>query len=278
MDITSRHALETAFLNTYAREGERHPLREFEQYDLIMTHRDNDPNTGARNLSRRLDLSESKINGWLSGSQPTGFDGYEKLDNLGWFELEWDGDQFRAINELLAWIYSSGTILDRYRSRLTIDSDVMRADAEQLCERAGLEPVLSRSGHDDKSSELRLTEPGAAAARFFVAMGTPMGGKATQRYGLPHYLSIAPENVRREFAARYIVNRGVARPNYAGPARSVAEQRPQAYLNQLYGLFRSLTDEEIRRGGEIEIHLSGAAVKSICAPVESVAIDANSQN
>lgn len=95
---------------------------------------------------------------------------------------------------------------------------------------------------------------------------------------LPNYLPLAPKTIRRAFAARYIVNRGSERPNYTANARSIREQRPQADLEQLRGLFASLTDEKVRRGGKHEIHLSGAAVESICAPAETVTTNHNSQN
>ncbi|WP_336327871.1 hypothetical protein [Halovenus sp. HT40] len=278
MDITSRHTLVSAFAETYAKADEPHPLRQFEQYDRVMAHRSHDPDTGGRVLSRRLDLPEGRINGWLRGSQPRGYSQAETIDELGWFDLSWTGDLFSALNELLAWIYSSGGIRSGWEPHFIFDTAEMRERIETLCDRAALNYQATRTGHDDKPSEIRVASPSAPAGRFFHALGAPKGRKADATFGLPNYLSLAPEEIRREFAARYIANRGSERPNYAADARSIREQRPQAYLEQLRGLFASLTDEEIRRGGEPEIHLSGGAVETICAPAKTVVIDTNSQS
>lgn len=278
MDITSRHVLISAFVETYAKPDEPHPLRQFEQYDRVMAHRSHDPDTGGRVLSRRLDLPEGRINGWLRGSKPRGYEQSETLAELGWFDLSWDGDLFQTINELLAWIYSSGGIRSGWEPHFIFDTPELREHLETLCARAGLNYQATRTGHDDRPSEIRIASPSAPAGRFFHALGAPKGRKSDATFGLPSYLPLAPEEIRRAFAARYIVNRGSERPNYAANARSIREQRPQAYLEQLRGLFASLTDEEVRRGGKHEIHISGAAVESICAPAETVSINPNSQN
>ena len=278
MDITSRSALVSAFVETYAKPDEPHPLRQFEQYDLVMAHRNQDPDTGGRVLSRRLDLPEGRINGWLRGTQPRGYSQTDTLDELGWFDLSWTGDLFAALNELLAWIYSSGGIRSGWEPHFIFDDEQMRDRIVTLCERAGLNYQATRTGHDERPSEIRIASPSAPVGRFFHALGSPVGRKTDTTFGLPHYLPIAPTQIRRSFAARYMANRGSERPNYAESALSIREQRPDAYLEQLRGLFASLTDSEVRRGGEEEIHLSAGAVKDICAPAETVRTNTNSQN
>jgi hypothetical protein len=264
VDITNPHIVRSAFLNTYAEPSEPHPYRRLEQYDLVMTHRENEPNMGARRLSRRLELSEALIDGWLKGSKPHGYRTAETLAELGWFDLAWDGEQFRALNELIAWVYSSGAINDSYRVKFVFDDAEMRSDCVALVEQAGVrEHSAVATGRDDRPNEIHITDPGAAAGRLFVGFGAPRRRKSSQRFGLPPYLAVAPDAVRHDFAARYLANRGVEQPNYAERVLVVKEQRPEAYLQALTGLFASVTDGEVRRAGESAIHLGPAAVDEI---------------
>jgi hypothetical protein len=263
MDITSTHALQSAFAETYAKPDEPHPLRQFECYELIMEHRENEPNTGARKLSRRMNLTESKLDNWFRGSAPRGYKQTEALADIGWFDLSWHGEQFRAINELLAWLYSSGGIRSGYQPQFVFDNTEMRDRIETLCATAGVECRRVREGRDDRPSTIRVTDPSAPVGRFFHALGAPTGRKADQRFGLPSYLDVAPDDVRRAFAARYIQNRGTDRPNFADNAKLLREERHPAYFEALRALFRSLTDAEVSRSGDRGIHISGAAVADI---------------
>lgn len=278
MDITSRHAVESSFAETYSKPGKIHPLRKFEQYDLVMAHRKEKPDTGSVLLSRRLDLPKGRIESWLQDFNPHGYDVFATADSMGWFDLAWDGEQFRALNEMIAWVLSSGTILEGFKARLRFDTPQMRADAERLCEQIGAKPGLSASGPGDEPAEIEVGNPTSATARILIALGAPRGNKGTQRFGLPPYLAVAPDDIRRTFAARYLVNRGFESSTDTDHARLVSEQRPGAYLEALRGLFALLTDTDLPEGVENGITIPGAAVEDICGPVESVAIDANSQN
>lgn len=263
MDITNRHTVETAFATTYGKSDSSHPLRQFEQYDLVMAHRDNKPNVGARRLSRRLDLSEGRIDGWLKGSKPEGYDIFHNLRERGWFDLSWDGEQFRALNQLLAWTYASGGIATGFLVQLVYDTPDDRAECVALIEQLGAEYTEQRTGHDRKPSQFTITPPGAGTGRLFVALGAPIGKKAGQRFGVPAYLSVAPDDVRCEFAARYLGLRGSERPNHAESALDIREQRHDSYLEALRGLFSSLTSSDVRRSGENGIYVSGEAVEEI---------------
>jgi len=267
MDITESDAIRARFAETYSREDYAHPLRQFEQYDVVMACRE-ETGAGGRKLSDWTDVPYGRVQGWIyDDSAPIGYRSSQWADSLGLFDLDWEGEQFQGLNELVAWVFSGGTVsMDRYVPLFHVDTphlDVCTAAVE----RAGAPDYAVEStpgGGDTKS--VRITDAGSVFGRLLVALGAPRGNKheSSQRFGLPCYLGAAPELVRRRFAEIYLLNR-------AGTAADrnsmfVHEERPDAYLEGLAGLFRSLTDAEVWRDSGGGIYLSESGLDDIDIP------------
>jgi hypothetical protein len=105
---------------------------------------------------------------------------------------------------------------------------------------------------------------GAILRRLLVVLGAPQGRKTAQQFGLACWLGRAPDPVRRRFAAIYLLNRGVKRPER--DVLTVREERPRAYLEALAGLFRSLTDATVSRDAGGGVYIGESALSDIDVP------------
>jgi len=70
--------------------------------------------------------------------------------------------------------------------------------------------------------------------------------------------------VRRRFAAIYLLNRGVERPER--DVLIVREERPRAYLEALAGSFRSLTDAPVSINGQYRVMAGEAVLSDVGVP------------
>ena len=70
--------------------------------------------------------------------------------------------------------------------------------------------------------------------------------------------------MRRRFAAIYLLNRGVQREER--PHLVVREERPDAYLEALAALFRSVTDATVTVGMDSRITIGAAVLSDIAVP------------
>ena len=95
-------------------------------------------------------------------------------------------------------------------------------------------------------------------------LGVPQGRKTAQQFGLPWWLGCAPDPVRRRFAAIYLLNRGVKRPER--DVLIVWEERPRAYLEALAGLFQSLTGARVSIEGEYKMVIGDAVLSDVDVP------------
>jgi hypothetical protein len=265
MDITDGQALRARFAETYAREDYPHPLRQFEQYELVMAHREMNPTIGSKGMTAHIDLPASRIKSWLQGSKPTGYEATQQVAELGWFDLAWDGEQFRGLVELVAWIFSRGSVNDSYSPSWTL-SEASREVCTVALERAGVSDYAVIETDGERREQLRAEPQGdrAILGRLLVALGAPQGRKTDQQFGLPCWLGRAPDAVRRRFAAIYLLNRGVRREGK--DHLIVREERPAAYLEALAGLFRSLTEASVNVGTDYRVRIGDAVLSDIEVP------------
>jgi len=105
---------------------------------------------------------------------------------------------------------------------------------------------------------------GAILGRLLVVLGAPQDRKTAQQFGLPWWLGRAPDPVRRQFAAIYLLNRGVRREERSHLI--VREERPDAYLEPLAALFRSLTDAPVSLGSDYRIRIGSAVLSDVDVP------------
>ncbi len=260
MDITNKTILRCRFAETYSKSDSRHPLEQFREYELVTTHRENVPDVGGRRLGRRLELPEGRLNGWFGERAPTGYDATQTADEYGWLDLDWDGTQFSGFNRLVAWCLSGGALSTSYMATFSVEEQTHNQCADAL-EATGIQEYeLLNDGTPERATEIRVREVPTVFGRMLAALGAPVGAKATQQYGLPPYLAIAPDSVCREFVAIYLLNRGTESNDGLVVVR---EERPQRYLESLGGLFRATLGIEVSRRGEFGLELDSNELATI---------------
>jgi len=267
MDITDPHVVRTAFLNTYADPDDIHPLQQFEQYERVQAFREHNPNAGRATIGDTLDIPRGRVQGWVyDGTKPTGYEALQTVEGRGWLDLDWDSEQVTGLNELVAWIFSGGTINDGYTPVFNIEPETKSVCIEAL-ERTGISDYSEGETNPDggKSSPVvRVHSLQTVFGRLLVALGAPQGSKASQQYGLPCYLTVAPEDIRERFAGIYLLNRGVHYPDRGRVV--IREERTVPYLESLTGFFRSLTTAGVRRDGDYQISISELVLSDIAIP------------
>jgi hypothetical protein len=261
MDVTDPTTVRTRFLDTYAGPDRPHPYREHEQYALVLDHRQRHPRMGAQNIAKRIGLPEERVVAWLDGEPPASYLAAKSAAELGWFDLSWGGEQFRGLNVLVAWLSSSGRIDGDYVPVFTADDVAVSACTKALdyADVGGYE--VRHSDDPDRVTELHVTDVAAVLGRLLVALGAVTASGETRRVGLPPYVAVAPEPVRRWFADVYLLNNGAPRPGRREPV-AIYEERSRAYLESLVALYRSLCDGRVRLGGEHTVVLDEDALGS----------------
>jgi len=267
MDITDGQALRARFAETYSHHDDPHLLRKFERYEIVQSCRDA-TGAGAQKLSNWTGVLQGLINGWIyQDSSPRGYESVQRAESLGLFDLSWDGKQFRGINELVAWIMSGGIISeDGWVPTFSVELENLDVCTAAV-ERAGAPAyTTTATPGDGNTKSVRITEAGSIFSRLFVALGAPQGNKhkTAQQFGLPCYLGVAPEPVRRRFADIYLLNRGV-RPHDRN-ALVISEERPDAYLEALAGLFRSLTAADVSRDADGRLYIGESVLSEFDVP------------
>jgi hypothetical protein len=267
MDITDPHTIQTAFLNTYSNPDDLHPLRKIEQYERVRAFREHNPDAGRNTIGDTLDIPRGRVHGWVYNStKPTGYEAYQTATDRGWLDLDWERDPFTGLNELVAWVFAGGNVSDSYTPVFNVDTETESVCAAAL-EKASIDDyTVTESNPDGEKSApiIRVHTPQAVLGRLLVALGAPQGAKATQQYGLPCYLGVAPEEVREQFAAIYLLNRGVR--NADRERIVVREERSVAYLEALAGFFRSLTSADVRRDGEYRFSIAEQVLSDVSVP------------
>lgn len=260
MDVTDGQTVRTRFLDTYARPDGPHPYREHERYDLVLDHRDRHPRMGSAAIAKRIGLPADRVGEWLDGSPPESFAAVETLAEAGWLDLDWDGKQFRGLNVLVAWLVSSGSIDGSYAPRFDVEPETVGACTNGL-EHAGATAYEVRRDDSGQAAAVRVEENAAVLGRLLSALGAPALGHTADRYGLPPYLAVAPDAVRKWFGEIYLLNKGSPRPGRREPI-AISEDRSRAYLESVVALYRSLCDGRVRLGGERTIVFDDTALSS----------------
>jgi len=203
------------------------------------------PNKGSSAVANALDLPRGRIRPWLDGAKPDPVRAIQVADRHDWLRLDFHDQQFQALNRLVAWVYSGGSIAEEsWVPQFSLDG---AADREQLTTHFGVLGIDWTTVHDDESSratELRPTEHASVLGRVLSVLGAPVSGKgATTDLSLPEYLDAAPTEIRQSFADVYLQNRAVEHDDKR--TLTINEERSAAFRRELAALLRDLSGESV---------------------------------
>jgi len=251
---------ERALANTYASHSHATAYERVLLYRKAQRAKTRHPNKGSHAIASKLDVNRNAIREWVDGdSVPDPVRAIQAADRRGWLAIDYDSPAFPVLNRLIAWVFSGGSIdVDRHVPVFVLngssDGDSLRDDLDAL----GVGHATERD--DDASPEVRPAEDAAVLGRVLSVLGAPVGSKSDANLALPGYLDAAPEQIRRDFAAVYLSNRGQRHPDKA--TMTLRETRSSAYLQDLAALLRDVSGESVTVS-EQNVILSADATRAL---------------
>jgi len=103
--VVVRLVPEQELANTYVNSG----WETVRQYREATQLREEQPDLARAEIARRVERPPSAVRGWLvEGKTPSVIKGINIAREHGWISIESTSEQFRAFNQLVAWVFSGG--------------------------------------------------------------------------------------------------------------------------------------------------------------------------
>lgn len=223
----------------------------------------NNPNAGSSSLANKLGVPRSNIRRWTDdGAAPYVVQGLETAELRDWIPMSFDSVEFRAINRLVAWVMSSGTIhADGWDVQLVVDDDDDRERLQgtlDLIDLGTTEP--DNPGTALNGTVLGVTPDGSVLGRVLHSLGAPTGSqKRDGDVSVPPYLENGPEDIRRGWLITYLRNR---RRTKDDSWISFGEDRPESFQREFVEFVESVTGESASYS-QSDIYISKDAVRAL---------------
>jgi len=234
-----------ALARTYNAQSYADPWDAVEDYNRVMEYSGQHPNKGSCAVATALDLPRSRVRPWLDDARPDPVRAVQVADRHDWLRLDYHDQQFQALNRLVAWVFSGGSIAEEsWVPQFALDGT---SDKERLTTHFNVLGIEWTTVHDDdrsRSTELRPTEHASVLGRVLSVLGAPVSGKdSTTDLSLPAYLDAAPTEIRHAFADVYLQNRAVEHDDKR--TLTINEERSAAFRRELAALLRDLSGESV---------------------------------
>lgn len=214
------------------------------QYRDTMDYVASHPDKGSTAVGSAVGLPRGRVREWMDGARPDVVRGLDTVVTHGWFPDSYHSPVAKALNELVAAVYATGSIAaENYRPSFVYDGqNGQRIEAALNTLSAGRK-VVDRAGNS-RATELIPRTDATALGRVLAAAGAPVGAKVdVERLSLPAYLDDAPLSVRSSFAEVYVGSRGTKLKGKA--TTPVYEDRPATFRKELAALIEEITDESV---------------------------------
>jgi hypothetical protein len=262
MSVVRRFISERELAETY---GPDEGWQTVEQYREAHRRRKENPDLARAEIARRVNRPASAVRGWLvEDKTPRVLSALNVADQRGWLDIESTSEQFRALNQLVAWIYSGGGVAERtFTPHFSVDDSLTLSTVHKLLGLAGISYRID----SDRPSRGTVVVPSQAASvfgRVLCVLGAPVGVKANnEQIQLPDYLSALPQEFRRDFLRVYVLNRGrdIRRPNTAGTY--LHSLKSETLCKELKSLIESVTTGTATVGSKTEVWISAASVRDL---------------
>ena len=217
------------FARTYSHSED--PAAVVDLYHDFQQLRAKHPNAGSSKLATKLGVSRSNIRRWVDdGSIPYVVQGLQTAETRGRIPMQFDSVTFRAMNQLVAWVMSSGSIHgEQWEVQFVVDDRRSRDRLDGALQLLYLRAVEFEDAADNlNGTVVGIETETAILGRVLYSLGAPKGDeKRTSKIRLPPYLNQAPDSVRRAWLQTYLRNR--RREQHGDTWLSFGEDRPTAY-------------------------------------------------
>ncbi|WP_435118914.1 hypothetical protein [Halolamina sp. C58] len=256
------------FARTYSHSED--PAALVDLYNDFQKVRAKHPNAGSSKLANKLGVSRSNIRKWVDdGAVPYVVQGLRTAETRGWIPMSFDSVEFRAMNRLVAWVMSSGSIHgERWDVQFVVDDDRARKRIEAALAMLELDAEeYEEAGTGINGTLLGVGADGSVLGRVLHSLGAPKGeGKRRPDVQLPPYLDRAPEGIQRAWLREYLKNR--RREQDGEPWISFGEDRPASYQRQFVELVEDVTGASAS-ASESDIYVTADAVRELGLDRES---------
>lgn len=244
-----------------------------EQYREAHRLRTNNPDLARAEIARRVNRPASAVRGWLvEDKTPKVEKAVEQAHQRGWINVESTSEQFRAINQLTAWIFSGGGVAEQtFTPHFSIDDHLMLSTVSQLLRWAGLTYRIDRN-QTERGAVVVPRQAASVFGRVLSVLGAPIGVKADkQRLELPEYVTSLDEEHQRDFLRVYVLNRGrdLHKDNITGTY--LHSLQSEAFCEEIKTLIESVTDGTATVGSAKEVWISAKSVQDLAGgePIRS---------
>ncbi|WP_435364548.1 hypothetical protein [Haloarchaeobius sp. DYHT-AS-18] len=242
-----------------------------EEYREVMSYASKHPNKGSSAISTALEVPRGRIRPWLdSDSKPDPVNAIDHAHELGWLDIAPGTDKASGLVKLVAWIYSGGSISAQdYRPTFAVRSSFGGPDnidltvLETAFDELGAEPAVVQR-ENGRATEVRPGSDAVLLGRLLAAAGAPVGDKnESTSITLPDWLPDVFKFHQREFCRIYLLNRAVEREGRPNHRFCIAEERPDAYHQELAEFFETVAGLDGATISEHNLYLSDDLVKEV---------------
>ena len=197
---------------------------------------------GTDRVADELNADERDVRLWVARDvPPAAAQAVEVADERDWFADEWTPTT-RALARITATTHACGTIdAETYRPSWGPAKPVVRAQLERdlVTVGTGFEQAVRQGAMPD---ETRPSEHAVVLGRALSTLDCPVGdGAEGARRSLPSFLADAPAEVRADWLAQFVRERGFEQEDTL--ERIVRVGRGRSYLERLADLVEAVTDE-----------------------------------
>ena len=236
-----------------------------EQYRDALRLREDNPELARAEIARRVNRPASAVRGWLvEDKKPKAVKAINEARQRGWIDIESTAEQFRAINQLVAWILSGGGVAERaFTPHFSVDDSLTLSTVHQLLRWADL-PYRIDSDRPERGTVVIPSQAASVFGRVLYVLGVPVGVKAHKKnIGLPRYLATLAEEHQRDFLRVYVLNRGrnLRKENVAGTY--LHSLRSETFCQEIKTLIESVTAGTATVGNKTEVWISAESVRDL---------------
>lgn len=262
LSVVLRFVSEEELANTYDPDTGWQAVN---QYRDAIQLRENNPELARAEIARRVNRPASAVRGWLvEDKKPKVVQAVNEAHRRGWIGMESTSEQFRAINQLAAWIFSGGGIAETvFTPHFSVDDPLTISTVCQLSRWADL-PYRIDGDRPDRGTVVIPSRAASVFGRVLYVLGVPVGVKAQkENLGLPAYLRSLSEEHQRDFLRVYVLNRGrdLGKDNVAGTY--LHSLRSEAFCEKIKDLIESVTAGTATVGSKAEVWISAESVRDL---------------
>lgn len=254
---------EKELANTYGSEGGWPTVKQYrEATDL----REKNPEMSRAEISRRVKRPQSAVRGWLAEDKtPRVIKGLTYAHEHGWIDIDPDSEQFRAINQLVAWIFSGGGLTqETFVPTFSVDDHLTLATLDILLRWINVEYRLRDPETSYSSYEVIPSEGASVLGRVLHVLDAPRGVKAEQRdLTLPSYLKEAGDAHKRDFARIYLLNRGSDLATSGTAGSNVYAMSSPEFARELQRFFTSISAGSVTLGKHNQLWISAESIQDL---------------